>query len=231
MIPFFLIISRFHIYYIIGSGLILFHLKEFVYGLFPILFTGMTNFVRENLIIIGVVNIGILFWGIYKSNRIKELELSLWVYLIVALINLKLSFIFFWIVAMNCAYSFNKQTYIVKYSTLLSVILIIIALGWSYMQATPTEPINDMIEVYEKIDLNGFDKKVNWDYGYFYTYLTKKDTNYFGGYNRRITNFENTITITNTSDEIMNQYNCEILEKEKDIALVKCINKKETIAN
>jgi len=231
LIPLFLIVSRYNIYYIIATAGILFVWKDFVYGLAPILFTGMKNFIRENLIIIGIVNIGILFWGMLKANRIKELEVAFWVYLLIALLNLKLSFIFFWIVALNCAYSFNKQNYRVRYGTILSIVFIIIALGFSYINAIPTNDLNDMIGVYQNTEIEGYTKEVNWDYGYFYTYLTKQDTNHYGGYSRRILNFENKIALTYPGDEILQDYNCEFLEKKKEIAIVKCEDKKETITN
>lgn len=230
-LPLFLIISRYNLYYILGNGLVIFMFNEFIYKLAPIFFTGFSQFVRENLIIIGIANIGIISWGMFKKNRIKNLNVAFWIYFVIALLNLKLSFIFFWIVAMNCSSSFYKQSETTKLGTVLGVVLIIMALSISFVNATPSKDLNEMIGVYHSVNIEGYDKKVDWDYGYFYTYVTKQPNKYFGSFSKRINSFEKTIALTYENNILLEEYNCNTLEQKKDIILVKCDHKKNTIAN
>lgn len=220
----FLILSRFHIFYIGILGFAILNFKTFIRGLIPFFVGGFNSgmIASENMILIGLFNL-IVFIAIFKKEfRIPKYEIAFWIYLAIAMLNNKLSCIILFISAVNLPYRLNNYSKFIKNYVVIIGLIVFISLCISNSNVLPGDDVYNSIEVYQSIDSNNFTKQVNWDFGYVYTWMTEKPTKYYGSLNRAVPSYKNYITLTNISDTRIPEKGCTKLYEEGMCQIVKC---------
>lgn len=222
-VPIFIVLSKGHIYYILAMAPGILYFNNFIGGLIPIAYTGFTNFTMENMIIIGILDVLAIAYVFSKKFRNPKLESVFWISLIMALINAKLSIIFFFVSCVSVSsslYKFDEKK--IKQIMILAIVFIGYV-AYSAFTAIPTQETIQTIDKFDNINANGMDKKVNWGIGYFYNYHSENTTKHKGSFGNRIMDFNNTIALTFSGDEILNKYDCNTLyENGENYFVVEC---------
>lgn len=220
-VPFLFLLSR-HIYYIILFLPALIYFNTFIGGLVPIIFTGLKNFVSEQIIVLGVFDIIFLALVFNKKYRPKEFDLMFWIAVILAILNLKLSIILFFISIMAISSKINFSSVKQVFAIAIFLVIIVGVMNYIVYNEVPNKENIKAINYFEELDEKGYKKEVNWNEGYFYTYLTGKPTEHYGGYGKRILDYHKKIALTFPEDIYLENFDCNTIKKFEHDIIVKC---------
>jgi hypothetical protein len=217
VIAFALISNWNKLYLFFGAGMILVFNKTLILNIIP-------NFVvAENTPVVGIVLLGILMIGFLKKFRIKKFEIAFWVFLALTFVNMKFSIVLVPIIILNISTNFKKIPHKLQNSILIISSIIFLIVCYSNLTGMPNNQTFELISVGQSYNIDNhtnYEIVADWDYGYYYEFLTKSKVLYFGNPNNGIKNYKNKIIITNSKN--VNIINCELIKKVKNTSLVIC---------
>ena len=172
----FLMMSRRHHAYIIACFFVVFVLfKSLIAGVMPSLI------VSENIPGIGLLALAFMFIAFFKDYRVDWLDIALWFSAILTLINLKFTFLLYPILCLNFVNGFSKTKSKLE-KTVLVIIVVVFFIGVALHNyiATPSDGINELIDLTQEYKLQGIKTDTYWGAGYYFIWRTGQDTNNFG---------------------------------------------------
>lgn len=210
----FLILSRFHKLYVIGSLVSLYFIKNLFFGILPNLH------VSENFPIKAIIVLSFFFFFYKKEYRNKQIYPAILTFSIISLINLKFIYILIPILLINYAFvDINKSEAIKKY-TYGVIFMFLIMLCYQNFITYPTNNDYGLFSIAQttSIELNK-ELYFDWNVGYFAIYHGF-DAKHFGNPNMKLDSYENLVVLTSKSDPKIK--NCKEIEKSKFLVLASC---------